>query len=116
MPDILIRGMEMPEGCLSCNLRATSGLDEWMCMVNQMRFPSWEDGWNGDKYRHVDCPLHELPEHGDLISRDEAVSVLQNIGSRDYRREKGTICDAIKMISHSQYVPTIVPASEEWKK
>ena len=55
----------------------------------------------------------KLPPHGDLISRDEAVSVLQSIGSRDYRREKGTICDAIKMIAHSQYVPTIVPASEE---
>ena len=70
MSDILIRGMEIPEGCLSCNLRATSGVDEWMCTVNKMRFPSWENGWRGDKYRHVDCPLVELPEHGDLIDRD----------------------------------------------
>ena len=74
MADILIR-MEIPEGCLSCNLRATSGLDEWMCMVNRMRFPSWEDGWNGDKYRHVDCPLHELPEHGDLKIRNGEVVI-----------------------------------------
>jgi len=99
MSDILIRGMEMPE---------TGSVTVVICedgtVINaSSNVPAIRQG-----YRAV-----ELPAHGDLISRDEAVSVLQNIGSRDYRREKGTICDAIKMISHSQYVPTIVPASEE---
>ena len=74
MADILIR-MEMPKDCYTCSFRTTVGLDEWMCMVNKMRFPSWESGWNGDTYRHENCPLHELPEHGDLISRKEALSM-----------------------------------------
>lgn len=70
MPDILIRGIEMPTDCYTCRFRTTVGLDEWMCMVNKMRFPSWETGWNGDTYRHENCPLVELPPHGDLIDRD----------------------------------------------
>ena len=104
MPDILIRGMEMPHNCFQCQLSVLKG-ERLFCEVTKEEVLR--------KKLAPECPLHELPPHGDLISRDEAVSVLQNIGSRDYRREKGTICDAIKMISHSQYVPTIVPASEE---
>jgi len=99
MPDILIRGMEMPKNGSITVVICSDGT-----IINASSdVPAIKQG-----YRAI-----EVPPHGDLISRDEAVSVLQNIGSRDYRREKGTICDAIKMISHSQYVPTIVPASEE---
>ena len=75
MADILIRGMEMPKDCYTCSFRTTVGLDEWMCMVNKMRFPSWESGWNGDTYRHENCPLHELPEHGDLKIRNGEVVI-----------------------------------------
>lgn len=53
-----------------------------------------------------------VPPHGDLIDRDAYEKLLRGLGSRDYRREKGTICDAIKFL-HPHYAPTIIPASKE---
>ena len=41
----------------------------------------------------------------EYISRAKALELLKSLGSRDYRREKGTIQDAIKMISSSAYTP-----------
>lgn len=42
-----------------------------------------------------------------LIDADATIELLRSLGSRDYRREKGTIADAMKMLSHSAYTPTI---------
>lgn len=44
-----------------------------------------------------------MPE--EYISREKTLALLKSLGSRDYRREKGTIQDAIKMISSSAYTP-----------
>lgn len=41
----------------------------------------------------------------EYISRERTLTLLKSLGSRDYRREKGTIQDAIKMISSSKYTP-----------
>ena len=47
----------------------------------------------------------------EYISRERTLTLLKSLGSRDYRREKGTIQDAIKMISSSKYTPAadVVP-------
>ena len=45
-----------------------------------------------------------MPE--EFISRERTLALLKSLGSRDYRREKGTIQDAIKMISSAEYTPT----------
>ncbi len=42
----------------------------------------------------------------DYISREQTLALLKSLGSRDYRREKGAIQDAIKMISSAEYTPT----------
>lgn len=42
----------------------------------------------------------------EYIEREATIELLRSIGSRDYRREKGTIQEAIKMISFSEYTPT----------
>lgn len=42
-----------------------------------------------------------------LIDANAAVEFLRSLGNRDYRREKGTISDAIKMLSHPAYTPTV---------
>lgn len=42
-----------------------------------------------------------------LIDANAAVELLRSTGSRDYRREKGTIADAIKMLLHTVYTPTV---------
>ena len=51
-----------------------------------------------------------IPDHGRLVDADEAVKLLKSIGNREYRRENGTICDAIKMLSFDAYTPTVIPA------
>lgn len=42
----------------------------------------------------------------EYIEREATVKLLRSIGSRDYRREEGTLADAIKMVMHSEYTPT----------
>jgi hypothetical protein len=55
------------------------------------------------------CPLVSIPPHGRLIDADAYEDLLRGLGDREYRREKGTICDAIKFL-HPHYAPTIIPA------
>ena len=42
----------------------------------------------------------------DYIEREATVKLLRRLGSRDYRREKGTIQEAIKMVSFPEYTPS----------
>lgn len=44
-----------------------------------------------------------MPEY---IEREATVKLLRSIGHRGYRREEGTLADAIKMVMHSEYTPT----------
>lgn len=41
----------------------------------------------------------------EYISREKTLELLKSLSSRDYRRKKGTIQDAIKMISYAVYTP-----------
>ena len=42
----------------------------------------------------------------EYIERKATVKLLRSLGSRDYRREKGTIQEAIKMVSFPEYTPS----------
>ena len=42
----------------------------------------------------------------EYIEREATIELLRSLGSRDYRREKGTIQEAIKMVSFSEYTPS----------
>ena len=42
----------------------------------------------------------------EYIERDATVKLLRRLGSRDYRREKGSIQEAIKMVSFPEYTPS----------
>ena len=42
-----------------------------------------------------------------LIDADAALGLLKSLGDRDYRRSKGTIAEAEKMLMHEEYTPTI---------
>ena len=42
----------------------------------------------------------------EYIERERTVELLRSIGNREYRKEKGTIQDAIKMISYPEYTPS----------
>ena len=41
----------------------------------------------------------------EYIEREKTVELLRSLGNREYRKEKGTIQDAIKMISYQEYTP-----------
>ena len=42
----------------------------------------------------------------EYIEREATIELLRSLGSRDYRREKGTIQKAIKMVSFPEYTPS----------
>ena len=42
----------------------------------------------------------------EYIEREATIELLRSLGSRDYRREKGTIQEAIKMVSFLEYTPS----------
>lgn len=42
----------------------------------------------------------------EYIEREATIELLRSLGSRDYRREKGTIQEAIKMVSFPKYTPS----------
>lgn len=41
----------------------------------------------------------------EYIEREKTVELLRSLGNREYRKEKGTIQEAIKMISFPEYTP-----------
>ena len=41
----------------------------------------------------------------EYIERERTVELLRSLGNREYRKEKGTIQDEIKMISYPEYTP-----------
>ena len=54
----------------------------------------------------------------EYIEREATIELLRSLGSRDYRREKGTIQEAIKMLSFSEYTPAadVAPVRHgEWE-
>lgn len=57
---VLINGLDMPKGCLGCPC-INAKYNE--CMILQRRVTNVMT-------RMTDCPLIELPDHGDLIDRD----------------------------------------------
>lgn len=61
MPDIMIRGMEMPKSCSQCPI---FNFDYDICNDLSTHNRDFETS------RIDGCPLHELPEHGELIDRD----------------------------------------------
>ena len=48
----------------------------------------------------------------EYIERERTVELLRSLGNREYRKEKGTIQDAIKMISYPEYTPAADVAPE----
>lgn len=79
MADILIRGMDMPDGCHHCRfsyLDKGETNDGEPCSV--IMCSAMEQGTNGAEYdgnRPFWCPLAPLPEgHGDLIDKQAFIA------------------------------------------
>lgn len=100
MADILIRGMEMPKGCAECKLNS----DTICVLINGCIY----DESNGSN-RRPDCPLHELPEHGDLIDRDAFRAENEYYLNREFINPKyeDTLEDLLKD------APVVIPSNKE---
>lgn len=71
---VYIKGMEMPKSCLNCFL-SRSG-----CRAVLKRMRAMEAGtWIPANYRHDDCPLVPVPNHGDLIDREALINDMANM-------------------------------------
>ena len=108
MADILIRGVRMPVACSDCPSRDVS-----VCV--------WTDDCNVESYKYSRpsfCPLHKLPEHGDLIDRVAFRAEMDNHYpfGRGTQRLHGE-ADAAKstIINMLANALVIVPSNEETK-
>ncbi len=76
---ILIKGMEMPESCYYCPFADGVWQKNKRCLINGKEMP--RDGRDVQQ-NHINCPLIEIPLHGDLVDVDELLkkkwSVLWN--------------------------------------
>jgi hypothetical protein len=69
MPDILIR-MEMPQNCFECALFSNcDSCEGYECYCGAIGAIGYCEAVPKDS-RREDCPLHELPPHGDLHIKD----------------------------------------------
>ena len=64
---VLIKGMKMPQSCYMCDMQELSGV---------VGCKHAYDTNNSEWGRALNCPLIELPDHGDLISRRAALNEL----------------------------------------
>ena len=103
MADILIRGFEMPHNCFECPLFSNCDACEGHeCGCGLLGGIGYEEDISKDR-RRDDCPIIELPPHGDLIDRDATVRDL----AHDY---------AYAAASMVEKQSVIVPANKEGTK
>lgn len=64
---VIVKGMKMPKNCTTCRFSGFGGLknERIVCM-----FTGTNDYLNQQE-RFDDCPLVEVPPHGDLIDRSK---------------------------------------------
>lgn len=73
---VLIKGMKMPKSCSECRMlegNRDDGLchaaERWLDDEEYWRWFIFEEG-DIDDSMPSNCPLIELPDHGDLVDRD----------------------------------------------
>lgn len=74
---VLVRGMEMPKSCRKCYL-CDFDTNGYYCI----KLEKVLDKWHVRTQRDYDCPLVEIPPHGDLIDRDALIETL-SVSDRD---------------------------------
>lgn len=99
---VLIKGMKMPKGCLGCPC-INAKYNE--CMILQRRTTDVMT-------RMTDCPLIELPDHGDLVERDALEKELIELSDDEWNKKTGTSWSrAFEEAADVVYnAPVIIPA------
>lgn len=114
---VLIRGMYMPKCCNDCEL-----CDGGICLVlstgSNFAFNPWPE-----RGRVEDCPLIEVPPHGDLIDRDALTDAMERTDWYHQAKNKEMAHGANSNEHQAWYkeqdiyttisnAPTIIPAEE----
>ena len=108
MADILIR-MEMPKTCADCHDADLPTAIAWL----GAKCP-WANGiidpgvYDLRHDRHPNCPLQELPEHGDLISKPALFDEVFKVWGVEYAES-----DCNMLMDLINDAPVIVPADKE---
>ena len=114
MADILIRGMEMPQNCFNCSTKIDP--DNRRCKIDGHVFE--ETLGKLTCGRDCDCPLHKLPEHGDLIDRDALYALMEKYtdygGATEPHDENQIHRDSVLFAIET--APVIVPSNKEETK
>lgn len=93
---VLIKGMDMPKSCSSCQLRFYDGDTDCCPFVGDSVF---------QYQRSDDCPLVTVPDHGRLIDADALMRHCVALPS-----DGGSL--PVVYASYLRNAPTIIPAEE----
>ena len=111
---VMIRGMEMPSGCNTCQLHVLC-FDYYVCRAKKLERGGYLDV--DDQViagrRHRCCPLVEIPTpHGRLIDADEHIKSLKEgfCGERCRRNHDCFNCGIDGYIRIVENEPTVVEA------
>jgi len=101
MSDVLVKGMKLPRSCFN--------YQEGYCRFYLLTYHGlYHCSLTGSKClksrRPKDCPLVEVPSHGDLIDRQKALEMLPHITERGFDE------DVVSSILLS--APTVLEANE----
>jgi len=90
-------------------IKISEEMYRWVCDVNK-----FSNAYGTGDFIDLIKDGTPLPKnHGRLIDADEAIKTLESLGNRDYRRAKGTIQEAVKMLRYDDYTPTVIEAESE---
>lgn len=98
---VIVKGMDMPMCCDECP------------MLYEYRFCALTDdhaksiGWKTEEKRMPNCPLIELPDHGDLVEKETAAAILKlAFPAADY----DGLCRATQALQWLSDAPVVIPA------
>lgn len=100
MAGVYIPGLKLPESCEDCFFYREF-TDDSHCWLLPDCECDFED-------RRGDCPLVELPDHGDLVNRDAAPQLVAVL----YSDVTGTAVNPTYKIDLSS-LPVVIPADKE---
>lgn len=97
---VLIKGMKMPKSCSTCQMLEGDPADgichaagRWLDDDEYWTWYVYPEG-DIDDSRPSNCPLVELPDHGDLIDRDALAELLGVADScADCQYQEGIFCE-----------------------
>jgi len=82
---ILIKGMEMPDACCDCDLLPDE-IDwdgQWECPITERIVHKYVEERKG---KPPDCPLIEIPPHGDLIDVDNLIEDIEELDNKPLKK------------------------------